>query len=108
GLGALYLAGGMGADATQYARAHEIAEAAAYGYDGAYAAPVAAVRPVVRSRDLNCLTEAVYYEARSESVRGQRAVAQVVLNRVKHPAFPKSVCAVVFQGAGHRGGCQFS
>jgi hypothetical protein len=57
--------------------------------------------------DLECLTQAVYYEARGESPRGQYAVAQVVMNRVKHPAFPKSVCAVVFQGAGHRG-CQFS
>lgn len=57
--------------------------------------------------DLDCLTEAVYYEARSETPTGQAAVAQVVLNRVKHPAFPKSVCSVVFQGAG-RAGCQFS
>lgn len=60
-----------------------------------------------RRADLDCLTEAVYYEARSERPDGQAAVAQVVLNRVKHPAFPKSVCAVVFQGAGHAG-CQFS
>ncbi|MBX3484958.1 MAG: cell wall hydrolase [Phenylobacterium sp.] len=60
-----------------------------------------------RRADLECLTQAVYYEARGESSRGQYAVAQVVMNRVKHPAFPKSVCAVVFQGAGHRG-CQFS
>ena len=60
-----------------------------------------------RRADLECLTDAVYYEARGEDVRGQAAVAQVVLNRVKHPAFPKSVCGVVFQGAGHRG-CQFS
>ena len=58
------------------------------------------------SRDLECLTQAVYYEARGESAAGQQAVAQVVLNRVRHPAFPKSVCGVVFQHAG--GGCQFS
>lgn len=58
------------------------------------------------SRDLECLTQAVYYEARGESQSGQQAVAQVVLNRVRHPAFPKSVCGVVFQHAG--GGCQFS
>lgn len=57
--------------------------------------------------ELECMTEAVYYEARSEDVRGQAAVAQVVLNRVKHPAFPKTVCGVVFQGSNHRG-CQFS
>ena len=59
-------------------------------------------------RDLDCLTDAVYYEARGETPAGQAAVAQVVLNRVRHPAFPKSVCAVVFQGAGSGDKCQFS
>ncbi len=58
------------------------------------------------SRDLECLTQAVYYEARGEIAAGQEAVAQVVLNRVRHPAFPKTICGVVFQ---HKGaGCQFS
>ena len=58
-------------------------------------------------RDLDCLTQAVYFEARGEGDAGQAAVAQVILNRVRHPAFPKSVCGVVFQGV--RGvGCQFS
>jgi spore germination cell wall hydrolase CwlJ-like protein len=57
---------------------------------------------------LQCLTAAVYYEARSEGSEGQRAVAQVVLNRVRHPAFPKSVCSVVYQGSRRRTGCQFS
>ena len=61
-----------------------------------------------RTRELDCLTQAVYFEARGETPRGQAAVAQVVLNRVKHPAFPKTVCAVVFQGAAHHRGCQFS
>lgn len=61
-----------------------------------------------RQRSLNCLTTAVYYEARSESEGGQRAVAQVVLNRVRHPAFPSTVCGVVFQGSQRRTGCQFS
>jgi spore germination cell wall hydrolase CwlJ-like protein len=60
-----------------------------------------------QSRDLECLTQAVYYEARGESRAGQQAVAQVILNRVRHPAFPKSICGVVFQGA-RTGGCQFS
>jgi len=60
------------------------------------------------SRDLECLTQAVYYEARGETPAGQAAVAQVVLNRVRHPAFPKSICAVVFQGAYGGGVCQFS
>jgi spore germination cell wall hydrolase CwlJ-like protein len=60
-------------------------------------------------RSLDCLAQAVYYEARSEGEDGQRAVAQVVLNRVRHPAYPASVCGVVYQGplrAG--GGCQFT
>jgi spore germination cell wall hydrolase CwlJ-like protein len=60
-------------------------------------------------RSLQCLAEAVYYEARSESEDGRRAVAQVVLNRVRSPAYPGSVCGVVYQGplrAG--GGCQFT
>ncbi|WP_082496201.1 cell wall hydrolase [Brevundimonas sp. Leaf363] len=60
------------------------------------------------SRDLECLTQAVYYEARGEGRDGMQAVAQVVLNRARHPAFPKSVCGVVFQGAGRKTGCQFS
>ena len=60
------------------------------------------------TRDLECLTQAVYYEARGETPSGQAAVAQVVLNRARHPAFPKSVCGVVFQGAQGRGACQFS
>jgi spore germination cell wall hydrolase CwlJ-like protein len=60
-------------------------------------------------RSLNCLAQAVYYEARSESVDGQRAVAQVVLNRLSHPAYPATVCGVVYQGPMKRGGgCQFT
>lgn len=56
--------------------------------------------------DLQCLTEAVYYEAKTQTVQGQLAVAQVVLNRRKSPAFPQSICAVVYQKKGAR--CQFS
>ena len=63
---------------------------------------------VARSSDLDCLTQAAYYEARGEGRDGMRAVVQVVLNRVRSPAYPKSVCGVVFQGAGRRIGCQFS
>jgi spore germination cell wall hydrolase CwlJ-like protein len=59
------------------------------------------------ARELECLSQAVYYEARGEGSSGQAAVAQVVLNRVRHPAFPKSICGVVFQGAS-AGRCQFS
>lgn len=56
---------------------------------------------------LNCLTAAVYYEARSEPEDGQRAVAQVVLNRVGKPSFAPSVCGVIHQRTASRGGCQF-
>ncbi len=61
-----------------------------------------------RMTALECLTSAIYYEAASESSEGQRAVAQVVLNRVRHPAYPHSVCGVVFQGAERTTGCQFT
>ncbi|RAK56186.1 cell wall hydrolase [Phenylobacterium soli] len=60
------------------------------------------------ARAVDCMTAAIYYEAGYESTDGQRAVAQVVLNRMRHPAFPKSVCGVVFQGADHKTGCQFT
>ena len=60
------------------------------------------------SRDLECLTQAVYYEARGEGRAGMQAVAQVVLNRARHGAFPNSVCGVVYQGANRSTGCQFS
>jgi spore germination cell wall hydrolase CwlJ-like protein len=55
-----------------------------------------------------CLAEALYFEARGESVAGQFAVAEVILNRRDSGAYPRSVCGVVKQGANRRGGCQFS
>ena len=61
-----------------------------------------------RGRALECLATAIYYEAASEPDDGQRAVAQVVLNRVRHRAFPASVCGVVYQGSERSSGCQFS
>ena len=62
-----------------------------------------------RLRSLDCLAQAIYYEAGRESEDGQRAVAQVVLNRVRHPAWPNSVCGVVYQGPMRPGGgCQFT
>ncbi|WP_431471019.1 cell wall hydrolase [Sphingosinithalassobacter sp. LHW66-3] len=60
-----------------------------------------------KARAVQCLTTAIYYEAANEPDAGQRAVAQVVLNRVRHPAFPATVCGVVFQGS-DRPVCQFS
>ncbi len=59
------------------------------------------------ARATDCLAAAVLYEA-GDDAKGQRAVAQVVLNRLRHPAFPKSVCGVVFQGSERRTGCQFT
>ncbi len=64
--------------------------------------------PEDHARALGCLTMAVYYEAASESDEGEAAVAQVVLNRVRHPLFPKTVCGVVFQGSTLPTGCQFT
>ena len=79
------------------------------------AGPNPAARPfafrgnsAVRSRALECLASAVYYEAGDQDDNGQRAVAQVVLNRVRHPAFPGSVCDVVYQGSTRATGCQFT
>ena len=60
-----------------------------------------------RTRARDCLAAAIWYEA-GDDPAGQRAVAQVVLNRVRHPAFPKSVCGVVFQGSERTTGCQFT
>jgi spore germination cell wall hydrolase CwlJ-like protein len=61
-----------------------------------------------RARAEQCLTQAIYYEAGFEPAEGRAAVAQIVLNRLRHPAFPKSVCGVVYQGAQLPTGCQFS
>jgi len=61
-----------------------------------------------RAQALQCLASAVYYEAGNQDENGGRAVAQVVLNRVRHPAFPASVCGVVYQGSTRTTGCQFT
>lgn len=61
-----------------------------------------------RQRALRCLTQGIYYEAALESTEGQEGVAQVVLNRVRDPNYPNSICGVVFQGAERTTGCQFS
>jgi spore germination cell wall hydrolase CwlJ-like protein len=59
------------------------------------------------ARERRCLSTAIYFEARGESVRGQVAVAQVILNRVRSPLFPQTICGVGYQGQMHPG-CQFS
>ena len=62
--------------------------------------------PRIPDNDLECLTQAIYYEARNESEAGQAAVAEVVLNRSRHRAYPKSVCQVVYQRNSRT--CQFT
>ena len=64
--------------------------------------------PADYGRALDCLTAAVYYEAANETPAGKLAVAQVVLNRVRHPVYPKTVCGVVFEGSQRATGCQFT
>lgn len=61
-----------------------------------------------RSSAAECLALAIAYEAGYESLEGQQAVAEVVLNRLRDPAFPKTVCGVVFAGSNRRTGCQFT
>ena len=58
--------------------------------------------------DFRCLAEALYFEARGESVRGQFAVAEVILNRVDSTRFPDSLCGVIKQGTGKKYQCQFT
>ena len=77
--------------------------------------PIRTMRPFVlkadaddRARALHCMTQAIYYDAAREPLKGQQAVAQVVLNRVRHPAYPKSICGVVYQGSARPTGCQFT
>jgi hypothetical protein len=62
----------------------------------------------VSDRELWCLATAIYFEARGEAYRGQVAVAQVVLNRVKDHRYPETICGVVFQNQNRRNSCQFS
>ncbi len=69
-------------------------------YDAAWLATLP--MPEQQTADLRCLTTALYFEARGESVAGQAAVAEVILNRADSPLYPGSVCGVVGQG------CQFS
>ena len=58
--------------------------------------------------EFECLAEALYFEARGETVKGQFAVAEVILNRVKSAQFPDTVCGVINQGTGRRYQCQFT
>ena len=79
------------------------------------AGPTLPARPFVlkasaddRARAEECLTQAIYYEAAVEPAEGMAAVAQTILNRLRHPGYPKSVCGVVYEGSQRTTGCQFS
>jgi hypothetical protein len=61
-----------------------------------------------RARELRCMTAAIYFEARGEPRRGQIAVAQVAMNRVRANVYPDTICGVIFQGQWNRNACQFS
>ena len=61
-----------------------------------------------RERAIRCMTAAIAYEAGFEPIDGQQAIAEVILNRVLDPAYPKTVCGVVFAGSERRTGCQFT
>jgi spore germination cell wall hydrolase CwlJ-like protein len=63
---------------------------------------------VFSDKEQKCLAEGIYFEARGESVKGQAAVAQVILNRVRNPHYPGSICGVVYQNEDWRNRCQFS
>ena len=120
-LGAAYLGAGLGQVALSRGEAVRVALSSQPAF-GAASAPGSlrglqaldpdtlrmANAPPTRARELDCLTQAVYFEARGESARGQQAVATVIMNRVKNPNFPKTVCGVVYQGSARRNGCQFS
>jgi spore germination cell wall hydrolase CwlJ-like protein len=85
------------------------------GFKGEAPVALQASRPFVltgaaseRDKALRCMTQAVYFEAGFEPLDGQRAVAQAVINRMRHAGYPKSICGVIYEGAARRTGCQFS
>ena len=67
-----------------------------------------AQKPAKGDAEWRCLSEALYFEARGESVKGMFAVAEVILNRVDSPAYPDTVCGVIRQGTGRKYACQFT
>jgi spore germination cell wall hydrolase CwlJ-like protein len=63
-------------------------------------------KAAVNNKEIYCLAEAIYFESKSEPVRGQEAVGHVIINRTKHKQFPSTICSVVNQK--HKNRCQFS
>lgn len=72
------------------------------------AAAAPAPEAAIDARQHACLSQAIYYEARGESQRGQVAVAEVIVNRVRSSAYPSTICGVVYQGSHRATGCQFT
>jgi spore germination cell wall hydrolase CwlJ-like protein len=72
------------------------------------AEPAIPAEPQVDPRQHACLSQAIYYEARGETQRGQIAVAEVIMNRVRSGYYPSSICGVVYQGSHRSTGCQFT
>ncbi|MEI4260607.1 cell wall hydrolase [Roseovarius sp. D0-M9] len=79
--------------------------AATAGYTRAW---LDAQQPAEGDDEWRCLSEALYFEARGETVKGQFAVAEVILNRVDSPRYPNSICGVINQGTGAKYACQFT
>lgn len=79
-------------------------------YSRAFIDTLPSVAKEHRSAEWTCLAEALYFEARGESVKGQFAVAEVIINRSAHSSFPDSVCGVINQGtaSGRKYQCQFT
>lgn len=106
--------GGQGLRARGSASLFESADARALLVQAVLRGPTApsgrsgSVEPTVDQREHHCLSQAVYYEARGETQRGQVAVGEVIMNRVRSPYYPKSICAVVYQGSHRATGCQFT
>jgi len=77
--------------------------------NGVYSIAYLRSLPVAKGgKEWACLTEALYFEARGETVKGQFAVAEVILNRVSSPSFPDTICGVINQGTGRKFACQFT
>ena len=74
----------------------------------AFAAPFDPLPENDHARAVRCMATAISYEAGNQALEGQEAVGQVILNRVRDPSFPNTVCGVIFQGSDRRTGCQFS
>ena len=96
------------ADAKHAGKAHSDAEPTEYAALSLHPKALDRVRISKKSENWYCLAEALYFEARGEPLRGQIAVAEVILNRVDSKRYPNTICGVVQQGQHRRNACQFS